>query len=407
MTDTNSTTEAPVRKPRKRKPKKPAKPYPDFPLFPHATKRWAKKIKGRLHYFGPWADPQAALQRYLDQRDDLHAGRAPRTATDGFTIADLLNKFLTFKLAKLEKNKLSPQSYAEYYATCKRMADTFGKNRLVSDLRPIDFQKYRMKIEENWGPVRQGNEIIRVRSILKHGRDNGYIEKPILYGTEFEKPSKQELRKHRAKSGKRMFEADEIRAMLKTAGVQLRAMFLLAANCGFGNNDVASLTITALDLERGWVNFARPKTGIDRRAKLWPETVTAIREAMAKRPKPKDEADAGILFLTQRGARWVTVKTEKQPDEKVKVKFDNSVSKETKKVLKKLDINGRRNFYALRHTFETIGGDARDQVAVNAIMGHVDESMAATYRERISDERLAAVAEHVRGWLFGAEVQPV
>ncbi len=43
---------------------KPAKPYPEFPLTAHVTRRWCKKIKGKLHYFGRWEDPEGALREY-------------------------------------------------------------------------------------------------------------------------------------------------------------------------------------------------------------------------------------------------------------------------------------------------------------------------------------------------------
>ena len=57
----------------------------------------------------------------------------------------------------------------------------------------------------------------------------------------------------------------------------------------------------------------------------------------------------------------------------------------------------------MRHGFQTIGDEARDPIATRAIMGHAEDSadMGVVYRERISDERLIAVTDHVHKWLFG------
>jgi integrase len=395
-TATTATSQAEVtpdgdtRRGRRRHGGKPDKPYEDFPLFAHKNGQWAKKIRGRLHYFGLWADWQAALNKYQEQRDDLHAGRKPRHPGDTCsTLRDLFNAFLTTKTLFLNAGEITARTFADYKATTDRLSTVFDLNRPIEDLAADDFEELRAMLAKTWGPVALGNEIQRVRVVFKYAYDNGLIDHPVCYGQAFKRPSRKTLRQARAAKGLRMFEAAELRKILDTATQPMKAMIFLGVNCGFGNNDVGKLPLSALDLAGGWIDFPRPKTGIDRRCPLWPETVAALRESLDKRPAPKSEADGELVFITRYGTSWA------------KQTCDNPVSKEMAKLLAELKLSRKGlNFYALRHTFETIGGETKDQVAVSSIMGHADASMSAAYRERISDERLRAVTDHVRAWLW-------
>ena len=387
--------------------KLPRKPRKDFPLFPHARGYWAKKVLGKLRYFGKVADDpkgKVALAKWLDQKDDLLAGRVPRAKkVDGATVRDLCNGFLDAKKALVDCGELNPRTFAEYHATCKRVGDAFGWDRPLDDVVADDFDHLRRAIARLWGPVRVGNEVQRVRCLFKHGFDTGLIAQPVRYGPTFKKPSKAVLRRNRARNGKRMLEAHELQQLLGAAPTPLKAMILLGINCGFGNTDVASLQRRHLDLKNGWVDFPRPKTGIARRCPLWPETVATIHEALAQRPEPRADKYKALVFITPRGNPW-RVSEREDRDGQFHLKTHDYIGKQFTDLLKQLGLHRPGlGFYTLRHVFETVGGASLDQVAVNRIMGHVDDSMAENYRERIDDARLLAVTEHVRKWLFGLE----
>ncbi|MCI0464603.1 MAG: site-specific integrase [Gemmataceae bacterium] len=344
-------------------------------------------------YFGPWDDPDGALKKYLEQRDDLHAGRTPRPAPEALTVKDVCNAFLNHKRDKMNAGELSVRTWAKYKEVTDLLAERFGKTRLLSELRPEDFTAFKNQMTKRWGPLRVSDFIQHVRSVFKHAIDAGLIDRPVRFGPGFDRPSQKVLRLHRAKQGPKLFSAEEVRQLIDAAGVPLRAMILLGINVGSGNADVSGLPLAALDLERGIIDFPRPKTGIPRRAVLWPETVTALKEALAKRPEPKSEDHAGLAFLSLRGTPLCSVREANRTDG-VAVQFGN--------LLQRLGINGRKGigFYCLRHVFRTVADEARDQPAADYIMGHEAPPMSAVYRERISDERLKAVTDHVRAWLF-------
>lgn len=367
---------------------KPRKPK-DFPLYPHPRKQWAKKVRGRTHYFGPWDDPEAALNEWLRVKDDLLAGREPPARGDTLTLKKLCFLFLDSKEGRLNAGELSQRTFDRYKDTAERICQILGGTRSPAGLRPADFKVVRERFAKRFGPIALGNEIQIVRSIFRYGYEAELMEKPVRFGPDFKKPSAKAVRVARNANGPRAFTREQIIALLNKATVNMRAMILLGINAGLGNTDVGALPMLKAELKSGWLMYPRPKTAIMRRIPLWPETIEAIQAAIKARKTPRNPNDAGLLFIGKRGQNYLG----KHRGYRVTAEFV--------RVAKAAGVVGRA-FYDLRRTFETIAGGSKDQVAVDAIMGHAPSSddMAAIYRQAVEDERLIAVVNHVRRWLY-------
>jgi integrase len=381
--------------------KRPAKPREDFPLFAHRCGHWAKKVRGDFKYFGRWKDDpkgEKAILKWLDERDDLLAGREPRAKGDaaGLTVKGLCDRYLAAKELQRDSGELKPATFNEYYKSCLRIAAAFGRGRLVSDLVPDDFRQLRKAIAKIRCIGSLGNEIQKIRSVFKFGYDERLIPAPVHFGTGFDKPSRKAVRIERAKKGRRDLQADQIRQIIDKATIPLKAMILLAVNCGFGNTDCGTLPLSAVDLETGWIEFSRAKTGTARKAKLWPETIAALQASIASRPEPKDKANAKLVFVTIHGAPWT------------KAIGADPISKMFGRVLVDLGIHrAGLGFYSLRRTFRTVADQLPDQHAISLVMGHTASAsdMGSLYTQVIGDDRLEAVAAHVRQWLFPAKTE--
>lgn len=352
-----------------------------------------------MHYFGPWADWQAALQLFLDQRDDLYAGRTPRANGDGVALGLAMDHFLSSKKRQEQSGEIEPKSYRGYEETCDLIAASMGANRLLSDISRTDLETLRADLSKGkrlptLSPTTLKGHLTRARMVFLYINESGLVEGIIQYRKTLKPPPARAFRMLANERGPRMFDKEQIRAMINAASPQLAAMIYLGINCAFGNADCGHLPFEKLNLEDGWHDFWRPKTQNPRRCPLWPETVEAIRKALKNRPKPATKYAENLVFLTRSGQCWCKHES-----------GDNAISSEARKLVKGLGIyqTNVTTFYSLRRTFETIAATSGDQVAIDYIMGHTAAShnMAAVYRQKIYDEPLLKVANHVRDWFIG------
>ena len=188
---------------------RPDKPY-HSPFYAHGNGQWAKKVRGITRFFGPWDDHQAALDKWLEQKDDLLAGREPRITGDGLTVHSLVNQFLETKDNLVKTGELAERTFEDYKSICVKLVEVFGRKRIVTDLRPADFERLRTEFTKGQGKNRRGhgpttlsNDIGRTRVVFNYACQQELIDRPIVFGEGFKKPSRRVMRCERQKKARR------------------------------------------------------------------------------------------------------------------------------------------------------------------------------------------------------------
>ncbi len=376
---------------------KPKKSYAEFPLTAHANRQWCKKIRGKVHFFGVWADPDAALQKYLDERDDLQAGRIPRRlSATTLTVGDMVNLWLKRCDDLRVAGERKSVTLNEDIRIGRQIVEHFGRNTDPEQLRPTDFAAFRLAVATKYSPTRLSKRVIVCRRIFKWAFESEHLERMPRFGPDFSVASNKARRIERATKGKKLLSVEDVRALLPVADHKWRALLLLAINGGLGNSDVSRLELDQVGGE--WLDCPRGKTGIGRKIPLWPETQTAIARHMEERRNPKPGVES-LAFLSDHGGSMLAVSAKGARGDLIGSGFKRLA------IAAGIHKSGM-GFYWLRHTFQTVADGTKDPVAVSAIMGHVDGSMAGQYREGIEDARLRAVTDHVHLWLFGETGNP-
>ncbi|WP_417744863.1 tyrosine-type recombinase/integrase [Rosistilla oblonga] len=377
---------------------KPQKPRKNFPLFAHTRGYWCAKIDGKQVNFGPWEDPEAAEKRYHKRMASLASPAgfiSPATTDNDYTVGDIVNLALGGKLDAIEEGEIDKRTWQSYKNIATLILSAIDEETPIEEVGPDHFSAIRKKFPKTWTAKTIEGAVGEVRVLFNYAAKQGWC-RPMIYGTALQKPSRKQLLRHRATRPTKYWQPWEIQEIVKVAPQPMKSFVLLGINCGFLPCDCGRLQFSHIDLDGGWLDFTRHKTGNPRAAKLWPETVASIRDWLTKRPTDHEWKD--LVFLTKYRNPW-------HQDGEVR---HSPISTGFSRMVDKTElVRAGRSFSALRTTFKTRAEDI-DAVAAKYVMGHSarseSESVEDTYRvfAEFDRSRFEKVATETRARFLGA-----
>ena len=200
---------------------------------------------------------------------------------------------------------------------------------------------------------------------------------------------KNETRPKAGSIEKPLYTLEDIFKLLKSADPQLKAMLMLALNCGFGPKDIRDLTWDHIDGKR--VTLPRSKTGICQTYLLWPEIrrlLNDIRlervELIARMRKRRVEhCDKGHVFMTRFWRPW----------------GKDAIAEQFRKLCKKAGVPCY-GFYRLRHCASTVMSLVATPHVHRKFMRHSQLQQQVTYTH-IPDAEVDKAIMKAKEKLFG------
>lgn len=365
-----------------------------FPLYCHANGSFAKRINGKIRFFGPWGKGKgkreqlrlrrSAEQRYHAEIDSLRAGVADDDP------AELTLKQLTDKYRALKFDGISKRRQREFIWLIDSLTALLGADRLVSSLRPDHFAEFRKELEgRSPSPETLAVRIKCVRTIFNVGWQNMWFDSQVRFGEGFKLPSQDERNRHRhavkRENGDRDFTPEEIARQLEHAGSRrMTFCILMALNCAFGVRDLCVLTWA--DIRDGWYSSLRNKSALPRRAKLWKRTLDALDDYVENERLPPAR-DFHDYVLTNERARCCTTET---------------LGRQITRMLKRAGCHRVGvSSYGWRRTAITAAYHSGDELAAKLMAGHAMNDQTSQYVQAFPDERLEHVAMVVERQIFG------
>jgi integrase len=372
---------------------------PDWPLSVHPRGQWVKRVRGKLRYFGPLDDPDAAAEIWASERDYLVAGLTPPGCVNGLTVHRLLEAHLADVDERTAAGRLAPRTRNDYVGLPATFRAAGLLEAPVSALGPTHWSAVQRVIEQSGRRLRsQANVIMSIRSAFNWAKRMGMIGE-INFGPRFTMPDSTAIEAEQDANGAmRFLDREFILAALEAASPKLRVAILLGINCGFYPSDSAMIPIDRLHLDGPipYHDFRRVKTGRRRMAALWPETVEAVRHYLASGRGRVDSAERTLLLTRQGGVHTRT------NGPAALIQSFRRIAVKLGRVVHGVGLG------SMRHTYATVVDTVPDQAMIDLSMGHTSKSLQKRiYRQFNLEElkRLRTLSDVVRGWLYESSNQ--